>query len=149
MAQAAPAISAELSAKIREFTKKNFDHFEANVTQEQRDLATTDLAKFKAEPEWVQARVAEMNGDFAEADADGNGRLDAAESRVFLTKVYERGAARGNFSLIWDGYYEQAYEIYNAIDSSADGYNMADFMTLAGATVGFWEEFKAAKEAAQ
>mmetsp|Transcript_9841 Transcript_9841/g.13436 ORF Transcript_9841/g.13436 Transcript_9841/m.13436 type:complete len:150 (-) Transcript_9841:83-532(-) len=149
MAQAAPALSAECLAKVKACTIKNFAHFEANVTQAQRDLAAADLENFKNNPEWLATKKAEMDTDFAESDADGDGRLNAAESEVFLGKLHARGAARGKFALAYEGQLAEAYDMYNSVNASEEGYNQAEFFAGAGATVQFWEECKAAKEAGQ
>ena len=149
MAQAAPALSAECLAKVKACTIKNFANFEANVTQAQRDLAAADFESFKNNPEWLATKKAEVDTDFSESDADGDGRLNAAESEVFLGKLYGRAIARGKFAASYEGQIAETYDMYNSVNTSEEGYSQAEFFTAAGASAQCWEECKAAKEAGQ
>ena len=91
--------SQEQKAIINAVTKKNFEHYEANVTSEQKQVAEEEEKKFLDNDEvYMNEAREEMDDCFAQADADGDGRLNEAEAGEFFRALAEKDQAKGKFS---------------------------------------------------
>ena len=88
-----------------------------------------------------------MNADFDAADANGDGVLDAAESRVFIQKMDERDRADGRYANATEAQMDEIYAIANAINSDYEGYNfMEDWLLISGNFMKLWMAKHAASQ---
>ena len=84
-----------------------------------------------------------MTTQFTESDADGNGRLNEAESEVFFKKIGAADEERGVFGGMHEGGYSEYYHAFNAITPGEEGYTLGEFFEGWGPIMKIWEELKA------
>ena len=98
MAEQAWQPNEEQMALLREVIQKTFDFYEANITEEQRAKTQEKMIKYKAgDQEFIAELMGKMTAAFQEADANGDGRLDADESRTFYGRLQANAAEGGEF----------------------------------------------------
>ena len=95
----------------------------------------------------MQTAKARMEAAFLESDADGDGRLNRQESDAFYTKLQEQARERGEFASTFEDGLAENYRLANCV-SAEEGYTYAEFQLHWGPVIGFWEQLKAAKDAA-
>ena len=89
--------------------------------------------------EQIGVMMMNMNSDFEAADANGDGVLDAAESRVFIQKMDERDRADGRYANATEAQMDEIYAIASAINSDYEGYNfMEDWLLVSGNFMKMW-----------
>ena len=88
MAQVAQ-LSEELKADIIADTEAAYATWKAGVTEEQKQAAIAMMEQYNNNPEFKTQKLAKMTEDFNASDANGDGRLDAAEWAVFHQKSDE------------------------------------------------------------
>ena len=92
--------------------------------------------------------MASLNAMFAAADANGDGRLDREEYRVFVQALIDDSKAQGTFAEIRADHGDRTWEVYNGINTAEEGFSFAEWLGAAGKFMAFYKEHKAADEAA-
>ena len=144
MAQAAPALSAEILDKINIRMTEQYAAYKAGATAENKAAAVAQLAQYKSDPEFANSHKAKMAKAYADADADGDGRLNFAEYQVWEAALQANQQAMGRWSEI--GKAQENFDIINMV-SEGDSISMDDFRAVAGPMMVKFEELKAADEA--
>ena len=79
------AWTEEQMTLLKAMTAKNFAYNIANITPEQTVIADAEIARFTSgDQEFIGAKMAEIAEHFAQADANGDGRLNQAESNEYF-----------------------------------------------------------------
>ena len=143
MAQVAQ-ISEELKADLITDTQATYATWKAGVTEEQKQAAVAMMEQFTNNPDFKAQRMARVNTIFAEADADGDQILNAAEWEVFHRKSDEDKAAEGSFVDNREGRGAAKYALLNRINPDVEGVTMADIFTAIAASHPIWEELRIA-----
>ena len=106
------------------------------------------MEKWKGDEEFKNQRMAEMSESFVASDADGDGRLNLEEWKVWIGGLRAKQAERGEFGDNREGNTEKWYAINNKIDPSQEGIALADFMISMGVASKHNFKVMAEKEAA-
>mmetsp|Transcript_3519 Transcript_3519/g.4697 ORF Transcript_3519/g.4697 Transcript_3519/m.4697 type:complete len:89 (-) Transcript_3519:153-419(-) len=85
-----------------------------------------------------------MADTFAAADANKDSVLDFEEFKVFIAKLMEDGAKRGNYEDPRPQTVEKSYLLADRINPSKAGVSIEDWGTLCFALVGKTQELKSA-----
>ena len=103
------------------------------------------LAKYKGgDEEFKNQRMQEMANAWSDADADGDGKLNLAEYRVFEQKRRELKESNGEWHE--SDHAEANYAIINSL-AEGDGFTQAEMYAAMAPWMAKWEEIKAADEA--
>ena len=140
-------MSAELEAQFKEHALKCYNFWKENVTQEQKDLQLIQIEEFKNNPAKMAEEMALADVRFAQADANGDGRLNLEEFVALMNMMTEAAEAKGNFATRYPGQDEKGYELYNAINPSQDGFTKAEYYGCVGRYIQYFTAIKAADEA--
>ena len=116
-------------ALIREVCEKNFQHWLTNCTEEQKAIGREELRRYQeGDQEFIQERTTAMTNAFNAADANGDGRLDLEEARVFYNTLKDADEAAGRHS---GGHYpggiEDNYRMTNAVNPDTEGFTWEEF----------------------
>ena len=149
MAEAAPALSAELIEEIETLTAGSWNYYQDNRPADKKAADIEKLEKMGTDEEFKAQRMTEMTESFTAADANGDGRLDAAEWIVWCKAMNARKVERGEFEDDRQSEWEKWYAANNKIDPSQDGVALVDFYQIMGVSMKKMMELKAASEAAQ
>ena len=90
--------------------------------------------------------MGKMTMQFMQADANGDGRLNRAESDVFFNLMRDADLAEGKFAGTYETGYEDNYNMFNCV-SAEEGYDLTEFMEAFGPVMEMWGALKAAKAA--
>ena len=90
--------------------------------------------------------MGKMTQQFMQADVNGDGRLNSAESTVFFNMMRDADLAEGKFAGTYEGGYEDNYNMFNSV-SAEEGYTLEEFMEAFGPVMEIWGALKAAKAA--
>ena len=137
-------LSAELKAAFDAHATDGFNFWKDNSTPEQRAVGAAELDRFATDEEFKNGMTAFMATAFAEADADNDGLLNAAEYAVFLKRVQNDGASRGNFEDDRPETPAAQWALLNQITPGAEGITMSDFFVGVGTMMALNMEMKAA-----
>ena len=72
-----------------------------------------------------------LTAHFNESDADGNGRLNQAEYRVFYDKIMAQAGAKGQFCQVYDGQIDAMYALYNEAAGGEEGITLQEWFSFA------------------
>ena len=86
----------------------------------------------------------EIADDFQASDANGDGRLDLEEYRVFLLKAKERAAAKNQWYSRPETYADDTYALYNGMDSQQEGFTFQEWQAYMGKFMAIYREIAAA-----
>ena len=93
--------------------------------------------------------MARITADFQASDADGDGRLNLAEYKVYMEKQMENARELGTYVEPAAGHWDREYALYNQIVGGEEGFTFGESLALIGRTLGVVRELKAAEEASQ
>ena len=93
-----------------------------------------------------QERMAKLGEAFTQADANGDGLLNAEEYLTFQTLMQNAAAERGDFVDRRDGYPAKWFALANRVNGETDGATMQDFMTVMGSVMVTMMALKAEKD---
>jgi hypothetical protein len=104
-----------------------------NATAEQKAVYRERYTKMSVDVEFRNTRMAEMTADWSESDADGDGKLNVEEFKVYITKAKARETTAGCYTRPDPGE-ARTTEMYNAANSIGEGEGivMMDFFTVMG-----------------
>ena len=147
MAAAPAALDAQLVADIEALTEDVWNYYVSNRSAEQYE-ADTKRGKEFLENEEVKAGVmAKFTEAFAASDANGDGRLDADEWKVFQGHMKTMTEERGDFFDAREDVHAKWYALGNRVSSEAEGLAMGDFFQVMGASMKKSLALKAAHDA--
>ena len=89
MAQYNFEISAELEAQFKEHAFKGYNFWKENATQEQKDIGMRQFEEVRNNPATMAEEIAKADARFAQADANGDGRLNQEEYVAYQTMSSE------------------------------------------------------------
>ena len=125
MAQA----SAEQLAAIVEKSRAR----QASLTQEQKDANKAKMQELMADPAKVQEMMSMGSDAFLAADADGDGKLNFAEYKVFAATIKEKQLAHGiHHPETSDAELEDWWTTLCTIAGTPDGISQADHQSITG-----------------
>ena len=117
----------QLKAELETLAADNFATYKAQRTEAQRALAEAAMNAMNGGNEEAKAeRMAQFTAVFNESDADGNGRLDAAEYATFWNKYAEIKLQKGEYTLTDEAVRDRHYALANRITPGEEGISMAD-----------------------
>ena len=144
MADANPIPAATLEL-INARATEQYNEWKAGATAEQKAKGMEMKNKYMgADEEFKNQRQQEMQNAWNEADADGDGKLNLAEYRVFEQKRREMKESNGEWHE--SDHAEANYAILNSL-SAGDGFTQAEMYSTFVPWMAKWEEVKAADEA--
>ena len=91
MAQAQPAWKDDMEAAAT----VHWTDFNENATAEQKAVYKERYTKMQVDVEFRNTRMAEMTADWAESDANGDGKLNLEEFKVYIAKAKAREETAG------------------------------------------------------
>ena len=94
--------------------------------------------------EYRNQKMAKAAEIFAQADANGDGVLDAAEYEEYQRLNNEEAAREGNWSDDRPGRAAQSYAIMNQVNPERDGCSMQEVFSVYGPYMAKWTELKTA-----
>ena len=98
MAQAAPDLSAEIMDKINARMTEQYAAYKANATAENKAATIAVLAQSKSDPEFAATHMAKVAKTFADADVNGDGKLNFAEYTVWEAALQAIATASGRWA---------------------------------------------------
>ena len=141
----AGAIPAATLQLIAPRAAAQYAEWKAGATAEQKAAGLAMLEKYRGGDEAFKAqRTAQMQAAWDGADADGDGKLNLAEYRVFENARRSLKEADGEWHE--SDHAEENYAILNSL-SNGDGFTMAEMHSVFVPWMAKWEECKAADEA--
>ena len=151
-------MAQQLILPAREWTPEEHEKIKAVSTKAYLDWKTnsTDAEKRRGDEiiesyrtggqEFRDNSMRKMTEWFAQADSDGDGRLNAAESEVFLNLAMADARSLGNYGKIYDGGIAEYYEILNSVEPSQEGYTKEEYIVAWGPILGYFNQAKAADQ---
>ena len=88
--------------------------------------------------------MAIIGAQFAEADANGDGRLDMEEHLTYMRISNEHEQKQGKFIFTDADILAANYRIFNCV-SAEEGYTLAEMMSVFGPVMAEWAVLDAAK----
>ena len=85
----------EQEQRLRQIAADAYSNWKSQATEEIRQQGYAEVEKFKNDPDYATTRLAAFEAMFAEADADGNGRLNRQEFFNLMAKVEDEARAKG------------------------------------------------------
>ena len=99
------------------------------------------LRKFREDEDFKNQRMARMTKAWADADTNGDGKLDRAEMGTWAVAMRAMKDEEGEWND--SDHDDQDYEIFTSV-SEGDGFTMAEFFTCASKWMAKFDELKAA-----
>ena len=143
MADAAPALPADILADIRTEATESFNYWKETSTEAQRAVGMEELRKFTEDEAFIAQEMASMQADF-DAQSPVDGRVDEAKYIGWIKAMQAKSAARGNFEDTREEPMKRTYAILNRITAGSDGVSMEDFNAVMGPWMTIIGELKAA-----
>ena len=134
---------------IRDIATEGYNTWKAGATVEHHTKATERMNRMHGNPEAGQQEIARITADFQAADADGDGRLNLAEYKVYMEKQMENARELGTYVEPAAGHWDREYALYNQIVGGEEGFTFGEYLALVGRTLAVVRELKAAEEASQ
>ena len=142
-------LSEEQTAALVQIATDGYNNWKAKATAENKTAADTRMQNMHGNPEYMQVEIARLQADFDSSDADGNGRLNAAEFKVYQEKQMANSQTVGMYVEPLEGLWDREYALYNEITGGEEGFSFGEYMGLIGRQLGVVRQLKDADEAAQ
>ena len=97
MAEPAPALPAELIERINARATEQYNKWKVGATAEQKAAGIEKLNKFRNDEEFKNGEMAKMMKAWADADANGDGKLDLEEYKAFDASLKAIALANGEW----------------------------------------------------
>ena len=138
MAQALPQ---NIIDQINEKTTRQYAEWKANATEEQKTSSLAKMQRFQTDEAFKNQYMERINKAFTDADADGDGRLNLAEYRVFDATIRALKTAEGEWHE--SDHAEENWNIGNQL-SEGDGVSQEDLRAFSAPCAAKFNELKAA-----
>ena len=126
MADAAPALPAGLVEQINARATEQYNKWKTSATPEQKAAGIEKLNKFRTDEEFKNGEMAKMTKAWADADANGDGKLNLEEYKAFDAALKAIALANGEWYEDGD-YHEANFNMANSI-GEGDGFTMPEMM---------------------
>ena len=127
MAEQRPALPQAVIDQLHEFAQKNFEEWKVNATDEQKRLGNENLQKFMTDEEFKNAEMQKIAKFWADADVNGDGKLDLAEFTTFVAATRADTEAQGHWQEA-DPETPKVYAMINSL-SEGEGFTMEEMMS--------------------
>ena len=84
-------------ADMRTNAEEALEYWKTNATEEQKSVGLDELEKFQTDEAFQTEQMTSFVAEFESAGPNEAGCLDEAKCIIFLNKLSEMSAARGNF----------------------------------------------------
>ena len=121
MAQNFQNLTAEQQAALDVLATEAAEYYTANCPQEVKDAIAAMMAEMAANPAKGAEMKAQMSEKFQAADANADGRLDAAEFATFIAALEDMGRASGTYWPQKEGLRQRYYDWFISVTGDASG----------------------------
>ena len=120
-------IAPELESQLKAFGLECYNHWMSTTSAEQRAAGEARGEQYKNDPSYAETHMNRVKAEFAECDADGDGRLSQAEFLAFFAKQREQRAREGADFEPKPNQAEEAYALFNQISAEGEGFTLDEY----------------------